>query len=47
LISTARRSANLNDFALIALHGLLGLRIFEASRARIAELCEKHGHRLP
>ncbi|MDT5027167.1 MAG: integrase/recombinase XerD [Micromonosporaceae bacterium] len=34
LITTARLSANPNDFALIALLGLLGLRIFEACGAR-------------
>jgi integrase/recombinase XerD len=46
LITTARLSANPNDFALIALLGLLGLRIFEACGASIADLGEEHGHRV-
>jgi integrase/recombinase XerD len=40
-----RLSANPNDFAL-ALLGLLGLRIFEACGASIADLGEEHGHRV-
>ena len=39
-------SANRNDFALVALLGLLGLRIFEACGADIADLGEEHGHRV-
>ena len=46
LITTARLSANPNDFALIALLGLLGLRIFEACGASITDLGEEHGHRV-
>src|SRR5215207_5166008 len=46
LITTARLSHNPNDFALIALLGLLGLRIFEACGASIADLGEEHGHRV-
>jgi integrase len=46
LITTARQSANRNDFALIAMLGLLGLRIFEASGANISDLGEEHGHRV-
>ncbi len=46
LITTARTSANPNDFALIALLGLLGLRIFEACGSNIADLGEEHGHRV-
>jgi site-specific recombinase XerD len=46
LITTARLSANPNDFALIALLGLLGLRIFEACGASIGDLGEEHGHRV-
>jgi integrase/recombinase XerD len=46
LITTARLSANPNDFALIALLGLLGLRIFEACGASISDLGEEHGHRV-
>jgi integrase/recombinase XerD len=44
LITIARLSANVNDFALVALLGLLGLRIFEACGASIADLGEEHGH---
>ena len=43
-ITAARLSANPNDFALIALLGLLGLRIFEACAANITDLHEEHGH---
>jgi integrase/recombinase XerD len=46
LITTARLSTNPNDFALIALLGLLGLRIFEACGASIHDLGEEHGHRV-
>jgi integrase/recombinase XerD len=46
LITTARQSTNPNDFALIAMLGLLGLRIFEACGANIADLGEEHGHRV-
>ncbi|WP_205751858.1 tyrosine-type recombinase/integrase [Cryptosporangium phraense] len=46
LLTTARLSANTNDFALIAMVGLLGLRIFEATGANIADLGEEHGHRV-
>src|ERR671932_1000255 len=46
LITTARLSANPNDFALVALLGLLGLRIFEACGSSIADLGEEHGHRV-
>ena len=46
LLSAARLSANRNDFALIAMLGLLGLRIFEACGANIADLGEEHSHRV-
>nr|WP_204985303.1 site-specific integrase [Micromonospora globbae] len=46
LIATARKSSNPNDFALVALLGLLGLRIFEACGSNIANLGEEHGHRV-
>lgn len=46
LITTARLSSNPNDFALFALLGLLGLRIFEACGSNIADLGEEHGHRV-
>ncbi|MGW5416921.1 tyrosine-type recombinase/integrase [Actinomadura geliboluensis] len=46
LLSAARASANPNDFALFAMLGLLGLRIFEATGADIDDLGEEHGHRV-
>ncbi|GAA2533696.1 site-specific tyrosine recombinase XerD [Pilimelia columellifera subsp. columellifera] len=46
MITTARQSANPNDFALVAMLGLLGLRIFEACGANISDLGEEHGHRV-
>jgi hypothetical protein len=46
LITTARLSPNINDFALIAMLGLLGLPIFEACGASIDNLSEEHGHRV-
>jgi len=46
LITTARLSNNPNDFALITLLGLLGLRIFEACGADIGDLGEEHSHRV-
>jgi integrase len=46
LITTARLSPNPSDFALVALLGLLGLRIFEACAANIRDLDEEHGHRV-
>jgi integrase/recombinase XerD len=46
LLTTGRRSGNRNDFALVAMLGLLGLRIFEATGADIGDLGEEHGHRI-
>jgi integrase/recombinase XerD len=46
LLTAARESSNLCDFALVAMLGLLGLRIFEATGADIADLGEEHGHRV-
>jgi site-specific recombinase XerD len=46
LLTAARTSANPNDFALVAMLGLLGLRIFEATSLTIADLREEHGHRV-
>jgi integrase/recombinase XerD len=46
LLTAARESANPCDFALVAMLGLLGLRIFEATAADIADLGEEHGHRV-
>src|SRR6516162_1928179 len=46
LLTAARQSPNPCDFALMAMPGLLGLRIFEATSADIADLGEEHGHRV-
>jgi integrase/recombinase XerD len=46
LLTVARESANPCDFALVAMLGLLGLRIFEATGADIAGLGEEHGRRV-
>ena len=46
LLTAARESPNPCDFALVAMLGLLGLRIFEATSADIADLGEEHGHRV-
>ena len=46
LLTAARESSHPSDFALVAMLGLLGLRIFEATGADIADLGEEHGHRV-
>jgi integrase/recombinase XerD len=46
LLIAARESPNICDFALVAMLGLLGLRIFEATGADITDLGEEHGHRV-
>jgi integrase/recombinase XerD len=46
LLTAARESPSPCDFALVAMLGLLGLRIFEATGADIADLGEEHGHRV-
>jgi site-specific recombinase XerD len=46
LLTAARQSANINDFALVAMLGLLGLRIFEATGTNIEDVGEEHGHRV-
>jgi site-specific recombinase XerD len=46
LLTAARESSNPSDFALVAMLGLLGLRIFEGTEADIADLGEEHGHRV-
>jgi site-specific recombinase XerD len=46
LLTAARESPDPCDFALIAMLGLLGLGIFEATNADIADLGEEHGHRV-
>ena len=45
MLTAARQSANRHDFALVAMLGLLGLRIFEATAADAGDLGEEHGHR--
>jgi integrase len=46
LLTAARQSTDPCDFALVAMLGLLGLRIFEATGADIADLGEEHSHRV-
>src|SRR4051794_4103478 len=46
LLSAARSSTNPNDFALVCLLGLLGLRVFEATGTNLNDLGEEHGHRV-
>jgi integrase len=46
LLTAARQSADQCGFALVAMPGLLGLRIFEATTADITDLVEEHGHRV-
>ena len=45
-LTGARESPHPCDFALVAIVGLLDLRIFEATGAGIADLGEEHGHRV-
>jgi integrase len=45
-LHVARESTNPNDFALVVMLGLLGLRIFEATGASIDDLGEERGHRV-
>jgi integrase/recombinase XerD len=46
LLTAARQSPHPCDFALVAMLGLLGLRIFEATAADITDIGEEHGHRV-
>src|SRR5260370_35716909 len=46
LRTAARQSSNRCDLALVAMPGLPGPRIFEATAAGIADLGEEHGHRV-
>jgi site-specific recombinase XerD len=46
LLTAARQSSDPCAFALVAMLGLLGLRIFEATGADITDLGEEHGHRV-
>ena len=43
LLSASRLSVNVNDFALVVMLGLLGLRTFEACGANIEDMGEEHG----
>ena len=45
ILTAGRDSTNHNDFAVVTMLGLLGLRIFEAT-ANISDLSEVHGHRV-
>jgi integrase len=46
LLTAARQSAHPCGFALVAMLGLLGLRIFEANGADITDPGEEYGHRV-
>jgi integrase/recombinase XerD len=46
LLTAAHESQDPCDFALVAMLGLLGLRIFEATGADITDLGEEHDHRV-
>ena len=46
LLTSARTSTNRHDFALVAMLGLLGLRIFEATGSNIGDLGDEHGHQV-
>jgi site-specific recombinase XerD len=46
LLTAARDSANRFDFALVAMLGLLGLRIFETCKSDAEDIGEEHGHRV-
>jgi len=46
MLTAARESANRFDFALVAMLGLLGLRIFEATGTDVTDLGEEHGRRV-
>jgi integrase len=46
LLTAARLSPRPCGFALVAMPGLLGLRIFEATGSDITDLGEEHGHRV-
>jgi integrase/recombinase XerD len=45
-LTAVHESPNPCDFALVAMLGLLRLRIFVATSANIADLGEEHGHRV-
>jgi site-specific recombinase XerD len=46
MLIAGRKSSNVNDFPLVTMLGLLGLRIFEATGSNIEALEQVHGHRV-
>src|SRR5665811_1193047 len=46
ILTAARESANRFDFALVAMLGLLGLQIFEATGTDATDLGEDHAHQV-
>jgi site-specific recombinase XerD len=46
ILTAGRDSANPNDFALVAMLGLLGLRVFEATGTNVEAMGEARGHRV-
>jgi len=46
MLTAGRDSSNSNDFALVVMLGLLGLRIFEATGSDVTALGEARGHRV-
>ena len=46
MLTAGRDSSNDNDFALVAMLGLLGLRVFEATGSDVQALGEARGHRV-
>ena len=46
ILTAGRDSANSNDFALVAMLGLLVLRVFEAAGSNVQALGEARGHRV-
>jgi site-specific recombinase XerD len=46
MLAAGRDSTNPNDFALVCLLGLLGLRVHEATNLDVTDLGEEHGHRV-
>jgi integrase/recombinase XerD len=46
ILTAGRDSTNPNDFALVAMLGLLGLRVFEATGSNVQALGEARGHRV-
>lgn len=46
LLTASKQSANICDFALATMLGLLWLRIFEATGSNIEEVGDEHGHQV-